>query len=94
MKILPDSFSRILLPSLAYAPDYLGKHGIKTSDIAGYIIDSAQMTTHFNVLRERGLHTKCIRVDETAPVYYLNADTYFPNVFIIVADQDMACRYE
>lgn len=45
-----------LTAMLAFAPQFLGRYGIKTTDIVGYIFNSAQMTTHFNVLRERGIH--------------------------------------
>ncbi len=79
---------------LAFASEYLGNFGIKTTDIDGYIIDSAQMTTHFNVLRERGLDTKRIMVDDAAPVYYIDENTPFPNILVMVSDHDMACRYE
>lgn len=79
---------------LALDPQYLGKYGIKTTDITGYIINSAQMTTHFNVLRERGINTKRIMVDDAAPVYFINENTVFPNMYIIVSDNDMACRLE
>lgn len=79
---------------LALDLQYLGKHGIPTTDINGYIIDSAQTTTHFNVLRERGLDTKRIMVDDAAPVYFVNENTVFPNMFIIVSDDDMPCRLE
>ncbi len=79
---------------LAYNPEYLNKFGIKINDISGYIINSAQMTTHFNVLRERGVNTNRIVVDSAAPVYYLDKDIKFPNALILVADNDMPCRYE
>ena len=79
---------------LAFDGKYLGKYGIKTTDIDGYIIDSAQMTTHFNVLRERGINTKRIIVDDAAPVYFLNEDTVFPNALVVVSDNDMPCRLE
>ena len=79
---------------LAFAPQYLEKYNIQTTEITGYIINSAQMTTHFNVLREKGINTKRIVIDEAAPIYYINENTVFPNVFIIVADNDMACRLE
>ena len=45
--------------------------GVDTDFISGYISDSAQMTTHFNVLRERGLDTRLERIDEAAPLFYL-----------------------
>jgi len=79
---------------LAFDPTYLGVYGIKTTDIDGYIIDSAQMTTHFNVLNERGINPKRILVDEAAPVYFLTENTTFPNALVVVADDDMPCRLE
>lgn len=79
---------------LAFDEKYLGKHGIATTQIDGYIIDSAQMTTHFNVLRERGVDTRRIAVDEAAPIYFVNENTKFPNIYVIVADDDMPCRVE
>lgn len=79
---------------LAYDTKYLGAYGIQTTDISGYIIDSAQMTTHFNVLRERGINTKRIVVDEAAPVYHISENTVFPNALVIVSDNDMPCRLE
>ena len=83
-----------LTAMLAFAPQYLGKYGIKTTDIVGYIINSAQMTTHFNVLREKGFHANRIMVDEAAPIYYINENTVFPKIFIVVADNDIRCRLE
>ena len=79
---------------LAYDTKYLNVYGIKTTDINGYIIDSAQMTTHFNVLRERGLNTKRIIIDEAAPVYHIHENTAFPNALVLVSDNDMPCRLE
>lgn len=79
---------------LAFDKKYLGTYGIKTTDIDAYIIDSAQMTTHFNVLREKGINTKRIMVDEAAPVYFLNENTEFPNALVVVSDNDMPCRLE
>ncbi len=79
---------------LAYDTSYFEKYGIKTSDFAGFIINSAQMTTHYNVLRERGLDTRRIVVDEAAPVYHITEKSEFPRILIVNADRDMTCRYE
>lgn len=79
---------------LAFDTQYLDKYGIKTTDINGYIINSAQMTSHFNVIAERGINPKRIIVDDAAPVYFINENTAFPNIFVIVSDNDMACRLE
>ncbi len=83
-----------LAAMLAYAPEYLGAYGIKTTDIDGYVLDAPQTTTHFNILRERGMHTQRIIVDEAAPVYYIHEETAFPKALLIVSDNDMPCRYE
>lgn len=79
---------------LAYAPQFLDVYGIKTNDIDGYVINSAQMTTHFNVLKERGINSQRIVVDEAAPVYHISENTKFPNALVIVSDNDIACRLE
>ncbi len=79
---------------LAYNTELLAKYNIDKNDISGYIINSAQMTTHFNVLRERGICTSKIVVDEAAPIHYLDEGMIFPNVLILMADNDMPCRYE
>ncbi len=89
-----SSAGAYLTAMLAFDSAYLKKHSIKTKDIAGYIINSAQMTTHFNVLRERGLDTRRIIVDEAAPVYHITENSDFPNMLIFTADNDMPCRYE
>ncbi len=83
-----------LTAMLAYAPEYLGAHGIKTTDIDGYVIDSAQMTSHFNVIKERGFDPKRIIVDDAAPIYFIHEHTAFPKILVLVSDNDMPCRYE
>ena len=79
---------------LAFDPSYLGTYGIRTTDICGYLINSAQTTTHFNVLRERGLDTRRLLVDEAAPVYHIKEDSEYSRYLILVSDRDMPCRYE
>ncbi len=79
---------------LAYDPGYLAAHGIKNTEIAGFVINSSQMTTHFNILGQRGVSPKRIACDEAAPVYFLDEGMEFPNALILVADNDMPVRYE
>ncbi len=85
---------------LAMDPQYLAAYGIRSldrRDIAGYFCDSGQPTVHFNILRERGLDTRLIRVDEAAPVYFASpvSDTdSLPVLALIVADGDMVNRPE
>ncbi len=89
-----SSAGAYLTAMLAYDTSYFEKYGIKTSDFSGFIINSAQTTTHYNVLRERGLDTRRIVVDAAAPVYHITETTEFPRVLIVNADRDMVCRYE
>lgn len=79
---------------LCFDDRYLSKHNIKPTDITGYIHDSGQPTSHFNVLREKGMDTKRVIVDETAPLFYVGlAEKYSPMLFL-VADNDLKSRYE
>lgn len=83
-----------LTAMLAYDKKYLGAHSIRTTEIDGYVIDAAQLTSHFNVIKEHGYDSRRIIVDESAPIYFVDETTDFPNIFIFVADNDMPCRYE
>lgn len=60
----------------------------------GYIHNAGQPTSHFNVLRERGIDTRRVIVDDTAPLYYVGTDKDYPPMVFIVADNDMENRYE
>ena len=85
---------------LAFDKRYLAAHGIDCADknqIAGFYLDAGQPMVHYNVLRERGLDTRLIRVDEAAPVYFIeepNHPELLPRYEITVSDNDMVCRLE
>lgn len=79
---------------LALNKKFFEDAGVDTDLISGYISDSAQMTTHFNVLRERGLDTRLERIDEAAPLFYLSENTNVNNLLIIYYSEDMYCRPE
>lgn len=79
---------------LCYDKKYLEPYGIDPTDIDGYIHDAGQPTTHYNVLRERGMDSRKVVVDDAAPVYHIgNAEKYSPMMYII-SDNDMTNRYE
>lgn len=79
---------------LCFDPRYLGAHGILPDDIAGYVHDAGQPTAHFNVLKERGLDSRRVIVDETAPLYFVGlAESYSP-MLVIYSDNDMVNRPE
>lgn len=76
---------------------YLGKYGISPNSITGWIFDAGQPTVHFNVLRERGLDSRLVRIDEAAPIYFVDHDidsSYQSNQLFITAENDIANRFE
>lgn len=75
--------------------EYLESVGIKNNDIVGWISDSAQTTTHFHILEiERGLSPLLQRIDEAAPIYYVDQNTDFSHVLLTAYEEDMANRIE
>ncbi len=79
---------------LCFDASWLLTHGIKPSDISGYLHDAGQPTCHFNVLRERGLDQRRLIVDETAPLYHIDDSRSYPPMLVIVSDNDIVNRYE
>lgn len=79
---------------LCFDDRYLDRHGIRPMDIAGYIHNAGQPTSHYNVLRERGLDPKRLIVDETAPLYYVGLRAAYAPMLFLVSDNDMQNRYE
>lgn len=79
---------------LCFDKTWLSEHGIKPTDVAGFIHDAGQPTCHFNVLRERGIDTRRIIIDTAAPLYHICGDVQYPPMLIIVSDNDMQNRYE
>lgn len=79
---------------LAFNRKYLEDAGVNRDVIAGFISDSSQTTTHFNILRERGIDTRLERIDEAAPIYYISEDSDFKNLLMIYYTDDMPCRPE
>lgn len=79
---------------LCFDARWLGKHGIKPTDIDAFIHDAGQPTAHFNVLKERGLDSRRVIVDESAPLYHIGEAECYPPMLIIVSDNDIASRLE
>ncbi len=74
---------------------YLKDVGIDNKEIVGWISDSAQPTTHFNILNiERGLSPLLQRIDEAAPLYYVNEKTRFSKLLLISYENDLNNRLE
>ena len=74
---------------------YLLNQGVNPKNIFAWFSDSAQVTSHFNVLnKEKGLHQLTQRIDKSSPLFYVNENTSFSKMFLILYDNDMPCRYE
>ena len=79
---------------LCFDEKYLASVGLSSSDIAGYFHDAGQPTAHFRVLTEREIDDRRIIVDESAPLYHVEADKNYPRMRFIVSDNDMQNRFE
>lgn len=79
---------------LCFDESYLTNAGIDLQNVKGYLHDAGQPTTHFNILRERGVDSRRVIVDEAAPLYHIGKKTAYPPVHFIVSDDDMKNRYE
>ena len=79
---------------LCFDKRWLAPYKLPAEAVAGYFHDAGQPTTHFNVLREKGMDVRRVVIDETAPLYFVGIDQEYPPMLLIVADQDMENRYE
>ncbi len=84
---------------LCFDKKILNDVGLKYDDIAGYIHDAGQPTTHFNVLRERGFSSEGgtklrVVIDEASPLYHIDGSEKYPPMIFFVSDNDMPNRYE
>ena len=78
-------------------PAHLAAFGIDANrDIAGYIYDAGQPTTHFHLLELRGEYAHRVLIDERAPIWYLQkpfaSPEGLPKVMFFVAENDMPNR--
>lgn len=80
---------------LHFEPRFLRERHMDEGRIDGYIFDAGQPTVHYNILRERGKDTKAVRVDEAAPIYYLEGEDgrgKNRSFLILVSDNDIPGR--
>ncbi len=108
---LEHSFSRIyvggssagsyLSMMLLFDKRYLAKYALDPLTFDGWILDAGQPTVHYNVLRERGMDTRLVRVDEAAPLWFINEDYVksapdgkYPMILNISSSNDIPCRLE
>lgn len=79
---------------LAMNTEYLFQAGVDPAIVKGWFIESAQCTTHFTVLKDRGEDERTICVDRCSPQYYVGKTPKIPDIHLIVYENDMPCRYE
>jgi hypothetical protein len=83
---------------LSFDKHYLEQYHIDATTIQGYVFDAGQPTTHYNVLRERGLDTRLVRIDNAAPIFFIDSSIedgqITPRFLIFVAENDMVNRLE
>ena len=84
-----------LAAMLCMDKQWLAGVGIDAGKIDGWLIDSAQMTSHFHLLEyENGENPWVQRIDKYAPVYYIGEGVKVSPMFITFYEKDMLCRVE
>lgn len=79
---------------LCFDNKYFEQVGMLPTDVAGYIHDAGQPTAHFRVLKEFGIDSRRLIVDQTAPMYYVGLQEKYSPMIFIVSNNDMFARYE
>lgn len=79
---------------LCFDKRWLAPYKLPAEAVKGYFHDAGQPTTHFNVLRERGINPKRVIVDEDAPLYHIGELPEYPPMHFVVSDDDIPSRYE
>lgn len=80
---------------LCFDRRYFDGCGVDGEKIFAWIIDSAQTTSHYNVMKyEKGLSPALQRIDELAPLYYVDETTRFSRMLLIYYEKDMPCRLQ
>ena len=75
--------------------EYLDFARVDRSIIIGWISESGQPTTHFNILeRERHLNPWIQRIDEAAPLYYVDEKVDFSRLLLVTYENDLPSRVE
>ena len=80
---------------LCFNKEYLESVGIKNEDIYAWVSESGQTTTHFNILeRERRLNPWIQRIDEAAPLFYVDDKVEFSRMLLVTYENDLPSRSE
>ena len=75
--------------------NYLKDEGIDPLDIKGWIFESGQPTSHFNIMNiEKGEDPYIQRIDEIAPLFYIKPDVKMSPALVVLYKEDLPNRYE
>lgn len=88
-----SSAGAYLAMMLCFGP-WLDRADVRPEALAGFVLDAGQPTTHFNVLRERGVDPLRVVVDEAAPLYHVQGAGPGCPLLFFVAEQDIPGRLE
>lgn len=93
--VMGQSAGAYLTLMLCLNNTYLKEVEIDNKDIVGWISDAGQATTHFNILKiEQGLDPLIQRIDEAAPLYFVNKETNFSHLLLMTYENDLPNRLE
>ena len=74
---------------------YLKDEGVNPLDIKGWIFESGQPTSHFNIMNiERNLDPYLQRIDEIAPLFYIYPDVKMSPALVVLYEDDLPNRYQ
>ncbi len=81
---------------LAFDDRHLRHAGMCVTDVDGWVFESGQPTTHFELLRRRGVGDWSVaqRIDEFAPLFYVRSSMQFRNALILAYSDDIPNRLE
>ena len=75
--------------------EYLEFARVDRNKIVGFVSESGQPTTHFNILeREKHLNPWVQRIDEAAPIYYVDETVDFSRLLLVTYEKDLPNRVE
>lgn len=89
-----SSAGAYLAMMLCFQPRWLEAVDVPVQDVAGWLFDAGQPTTHFTLLRERGVDPRTIVVDDAAPLRHLGSRAAQAPTLILLASDDIPGRRE
>lgn len=84
-----------LASMLCMDKQWLNGVGVDAESIDAWLIDSAQMTSHFHLIEFENKEEPWVqRIDKYAPLYYVQPGVKVSPMFITFYENDMLCRVE